>query len=214
MKVVYEQGMDEIVMKKSKFIANVFPVKTEEEVMIYLEQIRKKHYDARHHCFAYVIGEENECKRSSDDGEPSGTAGHPMLEVILGEEIHDVLVVVTRYFGGTLLGTGGLVRAYSQATKAGLEASCVIDRKKGKKMEITTDYNGIGKLQYIMNQYDVTELEAKYEQDVKVTVLVPEENREKFKQEVTEASSGRAFMEEMGQLYYADRKGKIETWTC
>ncbi len=214
MKIVYEHGVDEIIEKKSRFIANVFPIKTEEEALAYLEQIRKKHYDARHNCFAYVIGENHECKRSSDDGEPSGTAGHPMLEVILGEEVHDVLVVVTRYFGGTLLGTGGLVRAYSAATKAGLAATTLIDRKKGQKISIETDYNGIGKLQYIMNQCDVTELEAEYGEAVKVIALVPEGECENFKREVIEASSGRAAMEELEPLYYANMKGKIETWTC
>ena len=119
-KAVYQGGEGEIVEKKSRFIATVIPAGSEEEVLAFIESVRKKYWDARHHCFAYVIGERNELQRCSDDGEPSGTAGKPMLEVLLGEEIHNVAVVVTRYFGGTLLGTGGLVRAYSAATKQGL----------------------------------------------------------------------------------------------
>ena len=132
MKIVYRAGQGEIVEKKSRFIANIFPVHSEEEALAYIEEIRKKHYDARHNCFAYVIGEKNEVMRGSDDGEPSGTAGRPMLEVLLGEELHDVLAVVTRYFGGTLLGTGGLVRAYSAAVKEGLSKTEVIERLSGK----------------------------------------------------------------------------------
>ena len=119
-KIVYEGGSGEIEEKKSRFIATVRPVGSEEEVTAFLAEMKKKYWDARHNCFAYVIGEKNELVRCSDDGEPSGTAGRPMLDVLLKEELHNVAVVVTRYFGGTLLGTGGLVRAYQQAVKEGL----------------------------------------------------------------------------------------------
>lgn len=214
MKIVYRAGQGEIVEKKSRFIANIFPVHSEEEALAYIEEIRKKHYDARHNCFAYVIGEKNEVMRGSDDGEPSGTAGRPMLEVLLGEELHDVLVVVTRYFGGTLLGTGGLVRAYSAAVKEGLSKTEVIERLSGKKVKIQTDYNGIGKLQYIMGQLGVTELQADYGENVELIVAVPEETVSKFQKEVIEASGGRAVMEELGRIYYSEIEGKMEVWTC
>ena len=108
-KIVYEAGEGEIVEKKSRFIAHVLPVEEEEQALEKIEQIKKQYWDARHNCYAYVIGKKQELQRFSDDGEPSGTAGKPILEVLLGEEIHNALVVVTRYFGGTLLGTGGLV---------------------------------------------------------------------------------------------------------
>ena len=114
-KTVLEGGAGEIVEKKSRFIATVRPVKNEEEALAFLEEMRKKYWDARHNCYAYSIGKNREFTRCSDDGEPSGTAGRPMLDVILGEDIYNVAVVVTRYFGGVLLGTGGLVRAYSKA---------------------------------------------------------------------------------------------------
>ena len=111
-KIVYRGGEDEIIEKKSRFIATVRSVKSEEEASAFIAEIKKKYWNATHNCSAFVVGEHNEIQRSSDDGEPAGTAGHPMLDVLLGEGIHDAAVVVTRYFGGTLLGTGGLVRAY------------------------------------------------------------------------------------------------------
>ncbi len=110
-KILYSGGQGELVEKKSRFIATVRPVSNEEEALAFIEEMRKQYWDARHNCFAYVIGERNELARFSDDGEPGGTAGKPMLDVLLGEGLHNTAVVVTRYFGGTLLGTGGLVRA-------------------------------------------------------------------------------------------------------
>ena len=124
-KTVYRGGEGEIVEKKSRFIATVRPVHSEEEVLAFIEEVKKKYWDARHNCFAYVIGVTNPTLRCSDDGEPAGTAGKPMLDVLTGEGLHDTAVVVTRYFGGTLLGTGGLVRAYQGAVKEGLQASTV-----------------------------------------------------------------------------------------
>ena len=119
-KIVYCGGEGEIVEKKSRFIATVKPVDSEEEASAFIAEMKKKYWDARHNCSAFVIGEHNEIQRSSDDGEPAGTAGHPMLDVLLGEGIHNTAVVVTRYFGGTLLGTGGLIRAYTNAAKEAL----------------------------------------------------------------------------------------------
>ena len=151
-KTVLEGGTGEIVEKKSRFIATVRPVKNEEEALAFLEEMRKKYWDARHNCYAYSIGKNREFTRCSDDGEPSGTAGRPMLDVILGEDIYNVAVVVTRYFGGVLLGTGGLVRAYSKAVQEGLAGSLVIEKKKGISLKVTTDYTGIGKIQYIAGE--------------------------------------------------------------
>ena len=150
MRVVYTGGEGEITEKKSHFIATVKPVQSEEEAVAFINETKKKYWDARHNCHAFVIGPNDEISRCSDDGEPSGTAGRPILEVLQGRGIHNVLVIVTRYFGGTLLGTGGLVRAYSQATQAGLAASRIMTRQSGRKLSIGTDYNGIGKMQYIV----------------------------------------------------------------
>ena len=143
-RILLEGGQGEYVEKKSRFIATVRKCESEEEAVRFIEEMKKKYWDARHNCSAFVIGSRGELTRCSDDGEPSGTAGRPMLEVLTGEGIRNVAVVVTRYFGGVLLGTGGLVRAYTQAVKEGLKNSVVGCMRFGCKVEVTTDYNGIG----------------------------------------------------------------------
>ena len=125
-KILYEGGIGELEEKKSRFIASTLPIASQEEALEFIEKKKKQYWDARHNCYAYVLGDHHEIQRFSDDGEPGGTAGKPMLDVLLGENIHNMVVVVTRYFGGTLLGTGGLVRAYSGAAKEGLANSVVI----------------------------------------------------------------------------------------
>lgn len=207
--IVYRGGSAEIVEKKSRFIANVFPVQAPEEVQEYIEQMRKKYYDARHNCFAGTIGFHHEWMRSSDDGEPSGTAGHPMLDVITGADVHDVLVVVTRYFGGTLLGTGGLVRAYSEAVKEGLKNSIILTKRTGRKFCIRTDYNGIGKLQYLIASLGVYELETDYGEQVRVTLLVPQGIEKRLISEMTEATSGKAIFEDLGETEFGNLDGKM-----
>lgn len=203
-RTVYVGAEAEIVEKKSRFIATVKPVTTEEEALAFIESMRKKYWDARHNCFAYVLGERFQTQRCSDDGEPSGTAGKPMLDVLLGEEIHDVVVVVTRYFGGTLLGTGGLVRAYQGATKAGLEASTVIEKNWGKKLLIGTDYTGLGKIQYILAQRNLSILDTKYTERVDLEVLVPIGQIGMVRAEITEGTNGQAVIEEGEECYFAE----------
>ena len=161
-KIVYEGAVAEIVEKKSRFIAYVRPVNTEEEATSFIDEIKKKHWDARHNCSAFVIGKNNELTRCSDDGEPSGTAGKPMLEVLLGQGLHNVAVVVTRYFGGVLLGTGGLVRAYQAAVKEGILASKILEKFSGAMYKVETDYNGIGKIQYILAKENINTLGVDY----------------------------------------------------
>lgn len=189
---IYEGGTDEIVEKKSRFIAQVFPVEKEEEVATILEQMKKKYWDARHNCYAFVLGETSQISRCSDDGEPSGTAGRPILEVINGKELTNILIVVTRYFGGTLLGTGGLVRAYSQSAQAGIMASKVIRKEVGYRVSIDTDYNGIGKLQYVAMQNNIAILDTQYTDKVQMILLVPIEQTESLLKEVTEATAGQS----------------------
>ncbi|MDY2613360.1 MAG: YigZ family protein [Lachnospiraceae bacterium] len=209
-KAVYQGGEGEIVEKKSRFIATVIPAGSEEEVLAFIESIRKKYWDARHHCFAYVIGERNELQRCSDDGEPSGTAGKPMLEVLLGEEIHNVAVVVTRYFGGTLLGTGGLVRAYSAATKQGLASSVIITKILGVKLCISTDYTGLGKIQYILGQRGLQILDSVYTDKVELEALIPENELVAVKTEITEGTNGQAVMQEGEFCYFANIDGTVQ----
>lgn len=209
-KAVYQGGEGEIVEKKSRFIATVIPAGSEEEVLAFIESVRKKYWDARHHCFAYVLGERNELQRCSDDGEPSGTAGKPMLEVLLGEEIHNVAVVVTRYFGGTLLGTGGLVRAYSAATKQGLASSVIITKILGVKLCISTDYTGLGKIQYILGQRGLQILDSVYTDKVELEALIPEDELAAVKAEITEGTNGQAMMQEGEFCYFANIDGNVQ----
>lgn len=202
-RIVYQGGTGEIIEKKSRFIATVVPVNTEEEAITFIEQTKKKYYDANHNCFAYVIGDNNEIQRCSDDGEPVRTAGRPMLDVLLGEGIHNAALVVTRYFGGTLLGTGGLVRAYQGAAKEGLNNSVILEKLTGIKLQITTDYNGIGKLQYITSQMEITTLDTEYTDIVVMTNLVPIELYEQFEKKVVEATNGKAVIVNSGNVSYA-----------
>ncbi|MFR8236993.1 MAG: YigZ family protein [Dorea sp.] len=207
-RTVYQGGEGEIVEKKSRFIATVIPAAEEEEALAFIEAMNKKYWNATHNCFAYVIGERNEIQRCSDDGEPSGTAGKPMLDVLLGEELHNTAVVVTRYFGGTLLGTGGLVRAYSSAVKAGLASSVIITKKQGIKLEIITEYTGLGKIQYILAEKGMTVLDTLYTDKVEMTVLVPAWELEGLKAAIMEGTNGRVRMEEGETCYYAEIEGK------
>lgn len=207
-KIIYHGGKGEIVEKKSRFIATTLPVNTEEEALSFVESMRKKYWDARHNCFAYVIGERNELARCSDDGEPQGTAGKPMLDVLLGEEIHNVAVVVTRYFGGVLLGTGGLVRAYSRAVKEGLASSLIITKTHGVKLEIRTDYTGLGKIQYVLGQRGIKILSSEYTDSVKLEVLLKKEIAKQVEDEITEGTNGQAKMEETEECWFAQIDGE------
>lgn len=209
-KTVYEGGQGEIVEKKSRFIATVQPVSDEKQALQFIEDMKKKYWDARHNCFAYVIGERHELARFSDDGEPGGTAGKPMLDVLLGEDIHNVAVVVTRYFGGTLLGTGGLVRAYSGAVKAGLAQSVIINRTAGVKLLVGTDYTGLGKIQYILGENKISILDSVYTEKVELVCIVPLDNLAKIKANITEGTNGRAVMEEGDTCYFANIDGEIK----
>lgn len=201
--VVYEGGEGEIIEKKSRFIATVCPVETEEAAVAFINEMKKKYWDARHNCSAFVIGERQEMTRCSDDGEPAQTAGRPMLDVLLREGITNVAVVVTRYFGGVLLGTGGLVRAYQAATQAGLAASKIIEKCQGTKLVIHTDYNGLGKLQYLFGQQKLAILNTEYAADVIMTVLVPSEQKDMIYKSVVEQTNGSAGLEWEESVIYA-----------
>lgn len=208
-KILYHGGEGEIVEKKSRFIATTRPVETEEEAIAFIGEMKKKYWDARHNCSAYVIGDRGQIQRCSDDGEPSQTAGRPMLDVLLGEGICNVCVVVTRYFGGTLLGTGGLVRAYSGAVQEGLKHSTILEKRLGSRIEIATDYAGIGKIQYLAAQMGLTILDTAYTDQVIVSLMVPAGQVQELIRQVTEKTNGRAAIEETGTVYY----GVLDTET-
>ncbi len=201
-KTIYKNGEGEIIEKKSRFIATIRYVETEEEAISFIEELRKKYWNATHNCFAYVIGTKNEIVRCGDDGEPSQTAGKPMLDVLLGNEICNVACVVTRYFGGTLLGTGGLVRAYSKAVKEGLEQCVIVEKKLAEEIKIHTDYNGIGKIQYILAQEQVTPTNTEYTDVVDITVPIPVNQVDDIINQIIEGTNGKAEIEKIRQLYY------------
>ena len=208
-KTVYVGGTDELIEKKSRFIATVRPVENEEQALSFIEEMRKKYWDARHNCYAYTTGLNRENTRASDDGEPSQTAGRPMLDVLLGADLYNTAVVVTRYFGGVLLGTGGLVRAYSGAAAKGIEASTVIEKIFGASLEISTDYNGYGKLQYLAAQNDYAVLGTEFGQDVKMRLLVSLDQENACRKLITEASNGKAQIEKTGEQYFSKIQGQV-----
>lgn len=201
-RVLLAGGSGEIEEKKSRFIAALRPVKTEEEAALFIEEIKKKYWDAKHNCYAYVIGEHARIMRYSDDGEPGGTAGKPMLEVLLASGVRNAAVVVTRYFGGTLLGTGGLVRAYTQAVQEGLKACRTGICIAGVRLDVTTDYHTIGKILYLLGQKGITPEESSYEEAVRLKLVVPVSEAEQLCNEITEAAAGKAEIEELEHLSY------------
>lgn len=206
---VYEGGQGEITEKKSRFIATVRPVESEDEAVSFINETKKKYWDARHNCSAFVIGKRQELTRCSDDGEPAGTAGRPMLDVLLKENIHNAAIVVTRYFGGVLLGTGGLVRAYQQATKAGLSASEIIEKKDGAVLFIRTDYTGIGRLQYLFAQEKITVMDTAYEADVLVKAVIPENDKKRIEKTIIEQTNGTAKLEWGDEVTFAEYDGEV-----
>lgn len=201
-KIVYKGGEGEIEEKKSRFIATLRPVNSEEEALNFIAEMKKKFRDASHNCFAFTIGEKEDIVRAGDDGEPAQTAGRPMLEVLQGEGLHDVCVVVTRYFGGTLLGTGGLVRAYQKAVKQGLLHSVVVEKCPAERIKVETDYTDLGKIQYILGEAGISVVNSEYSDKVIMTILVPQSETVSLQGKLTEGTSGRCRMETTDHLYY------------
>lgn len=205
-RVVMEGGQGELSEKKSRFIATVEPVKSEEEAAAFIDKMKKKYWDASHNCSAFVVGGANAVTRCSDDGEPSGTAGRPMLEVLLGEGLINVAVVVTRYFGGTLLGTGGLVRAYSQAVKTGLAGCRLGVLRAGVRVAVETDYNGVGRILHLLGCRGIEPESSAYTERVRFVLLFPAEWKEALVKELTEATAGRAVVEVLEEVNYIDKE--------
>lgn len=205
-RVLLKGGQGEYEEKKSRFIATVQKCESEEEAAAFIEEMKKKYWDARHNCSAFCIGARGELTRCSDDGEPSGTAGRPMLEVLTGEGIRNAAVVVTRYFGGVLLGTGGLVRAYTRAVQEGLK-NCVIGRMRaGFEVEVQTDYNGIGKILYILGNFGIEPISSDYTDTVTLRLLVPGEHVDRLQNQIVEATGGRVAFHRGNVLYFVDKE--------
>lgn len=209
-KILYQGGSGEIVEKKSRFIATTEKIETEEEALAFIGRMKKQYWDARHNCYAFVAGEHHNLQRCSDDGEPAGTAGRPMLDVLLKEDIHNIAVVVTRYFGGTLLGTGGLVRAYQKAVQEGLKNSVLIEKMQGRLLTVECDYNSIGKIQYILARNQITAVDTSYTDKVVTEVMAPMEQLELLRKEITEGTSGTAAFQVGDPAEFAVIDGKIK----
>lgn len=196
----------EIKVKKSRFLCQLIPVTAETEAKEHIESIKKKHYNANHSCSAYRIGKEQILERYSDDGEPSGTAGMPMLEVLRGADLTNILAVVTRYFGGTLLGTGGLVRAYTDATKEVLETTKIITKKLQRKFVVDVSYTLSGKLEYLIHQQGYDLLHTDYGQGVTYTFCVDEDQKDRCIKAIRELTSNQFEYIDDG-LYFTYKNG-------
>lgn len=208
-RTVYQYSTGEVTLKKSRFIASVYPVSSEEEALELIDRVKKDHPGARHNCYAYVIGDRDEIKRLSDDGEPAKTAGLPIMDLITQEGLHNLLIVVTRYFGGTLLGTGGLVHAYQGAAKEGLLNATVIEKYKGWKSEILIDYNLTGKLKYNLVQAGIFLLGEEYLDKVRFSLLIPEDALQPFQKSLLELTAGKINLSPQEKLPYTLLEGQL-----
>ncbi|EKN68557.1 YigZ family protein [Schinkia azotoformans] len=190
---VKNAGEHEIVIEKSKFVAQITRATTEEAAQAFIQEIKKKHWDATHNCSAYLIGEHNQIQKANDDGEPSGTAGVPMLEVLKKRDLKDTVVVVTRYFGGIKLGAGGLIRAYGKAVSEGLNAIGVVERRLMRVIHTKIDYTWLGKIENELRSHPSFILkEIHYLDMVEVETYVAEEMKESFVDWMTELTNGQA----------------------
>jgi uncharacterized YigZ family protein len=185
--------------KKSKFISYVQPVYTEEEALQFLGSIRKKHYDATHNCYAYILGESMNIQRSSDDGEPSGTAGVPILEVLKKEELTNSIVIVTRYFGGVMLGAGGLIRAYTEGASRGIKAAGIVRVQPFLVHKLVMDYSLLSKLQYEIPRRDYIIESIEYLEAVTMKVLMAPDREDAFLQDLAQWTNGSVSAESLGE---------------
>ena len=191
-RTVSTAGASEVEERKSRFLGLAVHIESEEEARMFLEQIRKKHYDARHNCWAYVLGDDGSNERASDDGEPSGTAGRPILETIRHAELTYTMVVVTRYFGGTLLGTGGLVHAYTQAAADALDDAGKAEYKETARILVTADYSDAGKLQYLFSGSNAKVVSSEYAEKVRLELLCDKAAAAGIEKQITEMTAARA----------------------
>ena len=196
---IRDPGNGEYEEKKSRFLGEAVPVSSEEEAAEYIAGVRKKYYDARHHCYAWVLGEGGERKKSADDGEPSGTAGQPILKVIEGSGCTNVLVIVTRYFGGTLLGTGGLVRSYTQAARAALDKAGKVRMCLCRQLAVTVDYSALDRLLYELRREGIEMGETEYGAQVTLHLTVESADSEKLIRTITALTSGAAVIEQVSE---------------
>lgn len=197
---VAKPAKDSFIEKKSEFIGYIAPVQTNDEAVEFINKIKSMHRKAKHNVYAYILQKDN-ISRYSDDGEPQGTAGMPVLDVIRKRGLTDVCIVVTRYFGGILLGGGGLVRAYSHAASLACEAAEIMDMKLCHRLKITTDYTMYGKISYILPDFETITVNSDFANNVSLEILVISEKLEPLKKQLTEITNGSVNITDCGELY-------------
>ncbi|MBS4204937.1 YigZ family protein [Lederbergia citrea] len=198
---VKEPGEHEIIIQKSRFIAHIERAESEEKAQAFIQEIKKKHWNATHNCSAYLIGEHNQIQKANDDGEPSGTAGVPMLEVLKKRDLKDTVVVVTRYFGGIKLGAGGLIRAYGKSTSEGINAVGVVERKLMAIMHVKADYPWLGKLENELRSSVYQLKDIHYSDQVEIETYVEESQIKNFTDWMTDMTNGQAEISQGETLY-------------
>ncbi|WP_018592114.1 YigZ family protein [Terrisporobacter glycolicus] len=208
-KTLHKFGSDEYIVEKSTFIGYAKPINTEEEAIEFVNEIKKKHKDATHNVWAYTVGENMNIQRYSDDGEPQGTAGIPTLEVIKKEDLRDVVVVVTRYFGGIKLGAGGLVRAYTKGAKIGIEAGIVIEKVKYTEVKIKIEYTQLGKIQNEIMNLGFTVKDTIYSEDVEIIVYSKVEDVESLRERMIDITSATADVSLGDEYYLSEKDGEL-----
>ena len=208
-KILHEFGMDQIIIEKSRFIGYAKPIKTEEEAIEFVNEIEKKHKDATHNVWAYTLGKSMNIQRYSDDGEPQGTAGIPTLEVIKKEDLRDVVVVVTRYFGGVKLGAGGLVRAYTKGAKVGIDAGKVVSKVLYKDVRIKIDYNQLGKVQNEIMNMNYFIKDTIYEDNVVLVIYSRENEVSDLISKITDITSATADISILDEFYLSESNGNL-----
>lgn len=207
-RTIKERGEDEILINKSRFIGYSLPINSEEEALEFIEEIKTKHRDATHNVYAYVFGENSIIQRFSDDGEPSGTAGIPALEVLKKEDLRNIVVVVTRYFGGVKLGGGGLIRAYTKGAKIAIDAGTIVDMTLHTEMKINMDYTYIGAFENFLINKGLKAEDIVYEEDVLFTIYIANSETDKFESDVMDLTSGTASIIYLGEKHLPLLNGK------
>lgn len=208
-KTIYAQVNGSFEVNKSEFIGYIKPCNTEEEALEFIEKIKTKHKDATHNCFAYIIGKDKLIQRFSDDGEPSGTAGIPMLEVLKKEDLTDICIVATRYFGGIKLGAGGLVRAYSKSVRVALEESTIVIRQKFYKLKLIIDYTYIGSIENFIAINDIQVINKEYLEKVSIELYYSIQKTNEFKKNMNDLTSGTMNIDIIDDVYLSTKNNKI-----
>ncbi len=206
---ILQYARAEVVEKKSKFISSTKPVQTEEEAIQFINEIKKEFYDATHNVFAYQIGERNEIQRCSDDGEPSGTSGPPTLDVLKKQDIKNTVIVTTRYYGGTLLGTGGLVRAYGKSASTAIQNAKIVEKVLFDEFDINCDYTLSGKITYVLNEKNINILNTEYTDTVTYKIILETTLSQTFLKEIVNLTNNNCNINKIDTKFYTIYKNKV-----